>query len=145
MAVAADTILERRREMTTLEEAVAYGLANSTSIRARELAVGAAQLDLAAARAGYYPSLSAGLSYTHLFEVPSSPLGYATGADPIGLSLDVGQTIYSFGKIGAGDRGHLVISNECRPGPALVLGVDAEDALAGDLRGRPAVQLCSAK
>jgi len=51
----------------TLEEAVGYGVQNSTSIRSKALALEAAKQDLAAARSAYYPSVSAGLSYTHLF------------------------------------------------------------------------------
>jgi len=83
----------------TLEEAIGYGLANSTAIRSKQLAVAAAQADLAAARAGYYPSVSAGASWTHLFEQPRFGTSYQSGSDPIGASLEVGQSVYTFGKI----------------------------------------------
>jgi outer membrane protein len=108
LAAAASTGAETHR--FTLEQAIAYGLANSTSIRTKELAVAAAQADLAAARSAYYPSLSAGLSYMHQFEQPAAdypaPLGrvYLAASDPVGLSVDLSQTVYSFGKIDAGVR-----------------------------------------
>jgi outer membrane protein TolC len=81
----------------TLEEAIAYGLTNSTSIKSKRLAVAAAQADLAAAKAGYFPSVSAGASWTHMFDQSGPP--YFSGSDPVGLSLDVGQSVYTFGKI----------------------------------------------
>jgi outer membrane protein TolC len=89
----------------TLEEAIAYGLTNSTTIQSKQLAVAAAQADLAAAKSGYYPSVSVGANWTHLFdntretspgsgtEVPFS------GTDPVGVSLEIGQSVYTFGKI----------------------------------------------
>ncbi len=83
----------------TLEEAIAYGVVNSTTIQSKKLAVAAAQADLAAAKAGYYPSLSAGASWTHLFEQPQSGPVYLSGSDPLGLSLELGQSVYTFGKI----------------------------------------------
>jgi outer membrane protein TolC len=89
----------------TLEEAIAYGLANSTTTRSKQLALAAAQADLAAAKAGYYPSVSAGVTWAHLFDntKETSP-GSGTevpisGTDPLGLSLEVGQSVYTFGKI----------------------------------------------
>jgi len=97
----------------TLDEAIALGLQNSTAIASKRAAVAAAQEDLKAAKAGYYPSLSAGVSYTHLFEQPKSddidlgafgtiPGGYLAASDPIALSVDLGQTITTFGKISSG-------------------------------------------
>jgi len=88
----------------TLEEAIAYGLANSTAIRSKQLAVAAAQADLAAAKSAYYPSLSAGANWTHLFDPPQSDLGYLAGSDPLGMSLELGQSVYTFGKIEGGIR-----------------------------------------
>jgi outer membrane protein TolC len=77
----------------TLEEAIAYGLANSTTIQSKQLAVAAAQADLAAAKAGYYPSVSAGTSWTQFPD--SDPPWYA----PIGVSIDAAQSVYTFGKL----------------------------------------------
>ncbi|UCF96300.1 MAG: TolC family protein [Spirochaetaceae bacterium] len=81
----------------TLEEAIAYGLAKSTTIQSKKLAVAVAQTDLAAAKAGYYPSLSAGAGWTHLFEQSGPP--YFSGSDTVGVSLEVGQSVYTFGKL----------------------------------------------
>jgi outer membrane protein TolC len=83
----------------TLEEAIGYGLANSTTIQSKRLAVAAAQADLVAAKAGYYPSVSAVASWTHLFEQPRFGTLYQSGSDPIGASLEVGQSVYTFGKL----------------------------------------------
>jgi outer membrane protein len=81
----------------TLEEAIAYGLANSTTVQSKKLAVAAAQADLAAAKAGYYPSVSAGVSWTYFSDpFPSS------GNAPIGVSIDAAQSVYTFGKIKSG-------------------------------------------
>jgi outer membrane protein TolC len=57
----------------TLPEAVGYGVQNSASIRSKALALEAARQDLAAARAAYYPSLSAGLTYTHVYPQQGGP------------------------------------------------------------------------
>jgi len=83
----------------TLEEAIGYSLANSTTIQSKRLAVAAAQADLVAAKAGYYPSVSAVASWTHLFEQPRFGTLYQSGSDPIGASLEVGQSVYTFGKL----------------------------------------------
>ena len=77
----------------TLEEAIAYGVVNSTTIQSKKLAVAAAQADLAAAKAGYYPSLSAGASWTQFPD--SDPPWYA----PFGVSIDAAQSVYTFGKL----------------------------------------------
>lgn len=81
----------------TLEEAIAYGLANSTAIRSKQLAVAAAQADLAAAKSAYYPSLSAGATWTYF----SDPFP-GSGNAPVGFSIDAAQTVYTFGKIKSG-------------------------------------------
>ena len=94
----------------TLEEAIAYGLINSTTIQSKKLAVAAAQADLAAAKSGYYPSVSAGVSWTHLFDntketSPGSGIEVPiSGTDPLGLSVEVGQSVYTFGKLKNGIR-----------------------------------------
>jgi outer membrane protein len=86
----------------TLKEAVGYGVQNSTAIRSKALALEAAKQDLAAARAAYYPSLSAGLSYTHLFPQPQSMSLYVAASDPLGLTASLNQSIYTFGKLKGG-------------------------------------------
>jgi len=92
----------------TLEEAIAYGLTNSTAVKSKQLAVAAAQADLGAAQSAYYPSLSAGASWTHLFDntretSPGSGTEvYISGSDPVGVSLELGQSVYTFGKIKGG-------------------------------------------
>jgi outer membrane protein TolC len=87
----------------TLEEAIAYGLQNSTSMKSKALAVEAAKQDLAAARSAFYPTVSAGASWTHLFEpymeFPGFGKIYTSGYDPVTLSANLSQTIYSFGKL----------------------------------------------
>jgi len=86
----------------TLEEAIAYGLTNSTAVKSKQLAVAAAQADLGAAQSAYYPSLSAGASWTHLFDPPQAGSSYLSGSDPVGVSLELGQSVYTFGKIKGG-------------------------------------------
>jgi outer membrane protein TolC len=70
--------------------------------------VEAARQDLAAARSGYYPSISAGLSYSHLFPQPTQEVGpvtyYLAATDPLSLSANLSQTLYAFGKLKAGVR-----------------------------------------
>jgi len=83
----------------TLEEAVKLGLANSTGIRTKMLAVASAEADLAAARSAYTPDISASVSYGRLNE--GNPV---TGQDPVALDLDVIQSITTFGKTSAGVR-----------------------------------------
>ena len=86
----------------SLEEAVAYGVQNSTAIRSKALALEAARQDLAGARAAMYPSLSAGLTYTHLYPQPEFS-GFPAGAtDPLGLTANLSQSIYTFGKLKGG-------------------------------------------
>jgi outer membrane protein len=91
----------------TLQEAIGYGLQNSTSIRSKALALEAARQDLAAARAAYYPSLSAGLTYTHLYPQPVTEIApgvnfYGAATDPIGLTYSLNQSLYTFGKLKGG-------------------------------------------
>jgi outer membrane protein len=84
----------------SLEEAVAYGVQNSTAIRSKALALEAAKQDLAAARAAYYPSLSAGLTYTHVYPQQGGP-GFYAPSDPLGLTANLSQSLYTFGKLKA--------------------------------------------
>ncbi len=87
----------------TLQEAIGYGVQNSTSIRSKALALEAAKQDLDAARAGYYPSLSAGLTFTHISPQPGFP-GFYQPADPLGLTASLNQSFYTFGKLKGGVR-----------------------------------------
>ena len=98
----------------TLEQAIALGLKNSSSIQAKTYALQSAIAELKAAQAGYYPKVSATTSWTHLFDQPKSPDmtidmgpmgsftipgGYMSAKDPITISLNVDQSIYSGGRI----------------------------------------------
>jgi len=85
----------------SLEEAVAYGVQNSTAIRSKALALEAARQDLAGARAAWYPSLSAGLTYTHVYPQQGIP-GFYAPSDPLGLTANLSQSIYTFGKLKGG-------------------------------------------
>ncbi len=87
----------------SLDQAIVLGLKNSSSIQAKVNSLAAAKVKLAGARSAYFPTLSVGLSWTHLFEQPEIPAGgYAAASDPIGLSVDVGQTLFTFGRISGG-------------------------------------------
>jgi len=100
----------------SLEEAIALGLNNSTSIKAKLLAVHAAKADIRAANSAFYPTVSAAASWTHFFDQKETPettvdLGgmsvtmpgsYLAPSDPITISTDVGQSIYTFGRIKKG-------------------------------------------
>jgi outer membrane protein len=83
----------------TLQQAVELGLANSTGIRIKMLALASARADLGAARSAYTPAVSASIGYAHLDE-PSM----FSGQDPAGLDLDVMQSVATFGKTAAGIR-----------------------------------------
>lgn len=82
----------------TLEEAIGLGIQNSTTIQSKGIAVGAAKAALAAAKASYYPSVSASATYTRFLKQPKAGGFYASGKDPVALSVDVGQTVTNFGK-----------------------------------------------
>lgn len=80
----------------TLGEAIEMGLANSTGMRTRMLAVASARADLGAARSAYYPGVSASIRYAHLDEP-----NVFSGQDPVSMSLEVGQSVSTFGKTAA--------------------------------------------
>jgi len=99
----------------TLDQAIELGLENSLAVRSKKNALESAQASLAGAKASIYPSLSASAGWTHLFEQPESPAipplipgGPAAPQDPVSVSVDVGQTIYTFGKV----RGGLKLAEE---------------------------------
>jgi len=87
----------------TLEEAIGLGIANSTTVQAKVLAVGSSKASVAGAKAAYYPVVSSNGTWSHLFMQPSTSLpggsSYTAPNDPVSLSLDVNQTVYTFGKI----------------------------------------------
>ena len=89
----------------TLDQAIELGLENSLAVRSRKNALESAQASLAGTKASIYPSLSASAGWMHLFEQPEIP---TIPQDPVSVSVDVGQTIYTFGKV----RGGLKLAEE---------------------------------
>ena len=93
----------------TMEEAIGLGLKNSTTLKSKAVSVYSAQAGVKSAQAAYYPYVSTSLSYTHLFEPPMSsetsygpitiPASYLAASDPISLSIDVTQSVFTWGKI----------------------------------------------
>jgi len=93
----------------TLDQAIELGLENSLAVRSKNNALQSAQAALAGTKASIYPSLSASAGWMHLFEQPESPAipplipaAPAAPQDPVSVSIDVGQTIYTFGKVSNG-------------------------------------------
>ena len=98
----------------TLEEAIGLGLKNSSSIQAKIYALKSVVAELKAAQAAYYPKVYVSASWTHLFDQPESPdmtfnmpgVGdisipgsYLSAKDPVSVSLNANQSIYSAGRI----------------------------------------------
>lgn len=105
--LAASPLLKAESLKLNLEQAVALGLKNSTAVQSKVLGIGAAEADLAAAKSAYYPNITAGATWTHMFEeiepTPGIP-GYTTdtyysSSDPLSVSLSLNQTIYAAGQI----------------------------------------------
>jgi len=89
----------------TLDQAIELGLENSLAVRSRKNALESAQASLAGTKASIYPSLSASAGWMHLFEQPETPTVPpfpAAPQDPVSVSVDLGQTIYTFGKVKGG-------------------------------------------
>jgi outer membrane protein len=84
----------------TLKDAVALGLKNSLDIKSKQLALNAADKDVKAAQSAYYPGITASTDYSHSFDNNQQGVG-TIGYDPdqLGLSVNLNQTIYSFGRI----------------------------------------------
>jgi len=101
LLLAASPLLKAESLKLTLEEAVALGLKNSTAIQSKVLGIGAAEADLAAAKSAYYPSITAGSTWTHVFEEIEPIYGgiYPAGRDPLSLTLSLNQTIYTAGQL----------------------------------------------
>jgi outer membrane protein TolC len=109
--VAAETI------SLTLDEAIALGLENSTTLKSKTIAVEASRAGLRAARSSFYPIFSAGANWTHNFSqaqspsvsffIPSlgelaAPAAFVFAQDPVTVNFDVQQPIYTFGRIKGG-------------------------------------------
>lgn len=102
----------------TLEEAIGLGLKNSSTIRAKALSIASAQAGVHSAKSAMYPGVSVSASWTHLFNQPKTPdmtvdigMGpieipgsYAGPSDPVSLSANLIQSIYTFGRISDGVR-----------------------------------------
>lgn len=86
----------------TLEDAITLGIKNSLEIKAKELALSSSLKDIKAAKAGYYPGLSLSSSYSHSFKTFNAG-GVSDGSldnpDQIGLSFDLSQPLYTFGRL----------------------------------------------
>ena len=84
----------------SLEEAIGLGIANSSTVQAKGLAVGSAKAAAAGVKAARYPVVTSSGTWSHLFTQPStSPTSFVAPQDPVSLSLNVSQTVYTFGKI----------------------------------------------
>ena len=97
----------------TLDSAIALGIANSTSLRAKQLAVSSSREGVSAAKSGYYPGFSANVNWTHFFSQSQSPsvsfvigedtlvapAAFVFAQDPIAVSVDLQQPIYTFGRL----------------------------------------------
>lgn len=87
----------------TLEEAIGLGLQNSTTLKVKAVSLYSAEAGVRSAKASYYPSISTTATYTHFFEQPAMDLGfgsaYTAASDPISLSVDVRQSVFTWGKI----------------------------------------------
>ncbi len=102
----------------TLEQAIGLGLENSPTIQRKMLSLVSARADIQKAKSAFYPSFSAVATYSHLFDETKSPdvtvdLGagpitipgtFILASDPIVLSADLNQPIYTFGRIKNGVR-----------------------------------------
>jgi outer membrane protein TolC len=102
----------------TLEEAIALGLENSSTLKAGMLAVSSSRSLVVSAKSSQYPSISTALTWTHLFDPAKSPEStfdvgtgpitipgtFLAAPDPIFFSADLSQSIYTFGKTKNGIR-----------------------------------------
>ncbi len=83
----------------SLNEAIGLGLKNSTTLKIKMLATYSARAGVQSAKSAYYPSVEIGATYRHLFKEQKILGSYVAGSDPVSISTDVGQTIYTFGKL----------------------------------------------
>ncbi len=92
-----------------VEEAVALGLENSTTLKTKLIAVNAARAAVRSSRADFYPSVTLGTVYTHYFEEQKSsamsingfdiPSQYIGSTNPLLFTLDLNQTLTTFGQL----------------------------------------------
>jgi outer membrane protein len=83
-----------------LEDAVALGLKYSLEVQNKQLALKVAQKDVKYAKAAYYPGIMASTGYTHSFDEDQKGTGVtAYYPDQLNLSLELSQTIYTFGRL----------------------------------------------
>jgi outer membrane protein len=88
-----------------LEDAIAIGLENSLDIKSGHMGVNAADKDVKSAKAAYYPGINAGTSYSHKFNEDQQTPGTTTyNTDQVSLSLNLNQTIYTFGRLNTSVR-----------------------------------------
>jgi len=97
------TLVYAEKLELTLDKAIAIGLKNSASLQSRMLAIYSAEAGVKSAKGSYYPDLSLSSTYTHLFEENKSgvtiPITYTSSQDPVSISVDLSQNIFSFGKV----------------------------------------------
>jgi len=100
----------------TLDSAIALGMANSTSLKAKQMSVSSSREGVAAAKSGYYPWFQAGANWVHFFEQQKSPTvsfvigedtlvapgSFVFAQDPVTFTLDLQQPIYTFGRLKSG-------------------------------------------
>ena len=93
----------------TLEDAIGLGLKNSITLKTKMLAVYSARAEVQSAKSAYYPTVSLVASYTHIFKEQKTsdvtfngttiPGSFVASSDPITISTDINQTIYTFGTL----------------------------------------------
>ncbi|MBN2324009.1 MAG: TolC family protein [Spirochaetes bacterium] len=91
----------------TLDEAIAAGLKNSESVKAKQVAVQSAEQGVRSAESSRFPTVSVGARYTHLFEpitAGTTAAIYTSSQDPVSLSASLSQVITTFGKINSAVR-----------------------------------------
>ena len=81
----------------SLNEAIGLGLKNSTTLKIKLLAIYSARAGVQSAKSAYYPDVSMSAGYTHLEQKANGSA--VASSDPVSISADVSQTIYTFGKL----------------------------------------------
>jgi outer membrane protein len=86
----------------TLDDAIELAIKNSDEVKIRQLALSSSSKDLKAAKASYYPDVAVSSSYSHSFtENDQAAVFGSHDSDQLDLSLDLNQTIYTFGGLKA--------------------------------------------